>query len=614
MRIGILRVAFVAVLAVMLVGHQLKLSAQHPGQFQGLGWLTAYGGGASPTGALGPISDAVSPPLALGVGEIFEDISDISTTGARTLIARRQGSVWSIGGASPHQVASLVDVYRVATGGTTSFAIDTGGVLWQWSESAPAPVVADLGDVFAVDANETVAVASQWDGALWTWNHATGGAPVRVAAPADFGAFDVAVGETIAVARSFNGEVIAWNVANPASVERIATDVAAVDAGGAHIVLAKNDGTVQTRGANDHGQRGNGSTFDSTALVTVPALSNVVDVAAGASHSVAVTAEGLVYAWGSNSQRQLLVPTAVSDVPAPVMAKDVPRTARYAVATGNTTILLSDPGALAITHNIETYPFEFECGVPFSARVSITGFDATGGVTGQSRPGLTNLAMVLNVAPEFVRSGGVTATAGTVSLNGSQITWTLPSLGASAATLNLRLLPSGPEGEFAVFAPFTYSSDEYPAAINARYPIAFHRACAPPTVEEDDTLPPVIASVTPSRTTLAPPNQQMIPVTVAVAATDNASIPVCSITGVTSNEPIAGDWEITGPLALRLRAERSGHGNGRTYRIAVRCVDDAGNSAVGSTEIVVPRGKHRPHGKAKAKPKTKSDHHGHRQK
>jgi hypothetical protein len=581
---------------VALAGHESAwLSAQHPGQFQGYGWVMAYGGGASPAGALGPAADAVSPPVALGAGEIFEDISDVATTGGHTVIARRNGSVWTLGGAAPHQIASLVDVYRVAAGGTRSFAIDTAGVLWEWTQAQPTPVVSALGDVTAIDANAEIAVAARWDGALFTWNHASGGAPVSIDTPPDFWAVDVAVGDSIAVARSFTGDVVVWNPSSRSSVELIATGVASVAAGGNHIVMALNDGTVQTRGANDHGQLGDGSFESSATLITVAGLANVSDVAAGTAHSVAVTSNGTVFSWGSNSNRQLLVPTTATDVATPTAVMDVPLTGRYAVAKGNTTILMNDPGSLAIAHNIQTYPFEFECGQPYNAQLSITGFNATGGDPNQLRPGLSDITMSINVAPEFVRTGPVTVSVGTVATSGSQITWTLPSLDASTANLNLRVLPSGPEGEFPVFAPFTYVSAEHPTSTNARYPIAFHRECVPPPIEEEeeqDTEPPVISSVTPSTTTLSPPNRQMVPVSIDVVAADNVSLPVCVVTGVTSNEALdSGDWILNGPLAVSLRAERAGQGNGRLYRIAVACSDEAGNTATGSAAVTVPKGK-----------------------
>ena len=100
---------------------------------------------------------------------------------------------------------------------------------------------------------------------------------------------------------------------------------------------------------------------------------------------------------------------------------------------------------------------------------------------------------------------------------------------------------------------------------------------------------PVISSVTPSQGLLWPPNKKMVPVSITVVATESgAPSPACRITGVTSNEPGTGEWQITGALTLTLQADRLGTGNGRIYTIGVACSDQAGNSATSSTSVVVP--------------------------
>lgn len=126
---------------------------------------------------------------------------------------------------------------------------------------------------------------------------------------------------------------------------------------------------------------------------------------------------------------------------------------------------------------------------------------------------------------------------------------------------------------------------------------AGNSASATFTVSVGDTAPPVITSTAPSISTLSPPNHRMVPITITVSATDDLSAPICTVTGVTSNEAQNGlgdgdtptDWLLTGGLTLQLRAERSGKGNGRIYTIAVRCVDAAGNAATSSTTVTVPR-------------------------
>jgi len=113
-----------------------------------------------------------------------------------------------------------------------------------------------------------------------------------------------------------------------------------------------------------------------------------------------------------------------------------------------------------------------------------------------------------------------------------------------------------------------------------------------------DTTAPTIASITASPSELRVPNHKMVPVTISVAATDDTDpAPAAQIVSVTSNEAdeglgdgdTAGDIEITGPLTLNLRSERSGKGDGRVYTITVQVADSSGNIATGTTTVIVPR-------------------------
>jgi hypothetical protein len=114
-----------------------------------------------------------------------------------------------------------------------------------------------------------------------------------------------------------------------------------------------------------------------------------------------------------------------------------------------------------------------------------------------------------------------------------------------------------------------------------------------------ETTPPNITSVTATPAILFPPNHKFVPVTLAVSVTDNcdpAVLESCHIASVDSNEPVLGigsgdtapDWEVTGNLTLKLRAERAGGGSGRIYTISVQCTDNAGNSATRSAMVTVP--------------------------
>lgn len=96
--------------------------------------------------------------------------------------------------------------------------------------------------------------------------------------------------------------------------------VRSVAAGGLHSLALREDGTVWAWGLNTAGQLGTGSTTDSVRPVPVPGLNNVVAVSAGLYHSLALKDDGTVWAWGWNGLGQLGTgrPGAVSLLPAPV--------------------------------------------------------------------------------------------------------------------------------------------------------------------------------------------------------------------------------------------------------------------------------------------------------
>lgn len=117
------------------------------------------------------------------------------------------------------------------------------------------------------------------------------------------------------------------------------------------------------------------------------------------------------------------------------------------------------------------------------------------------------------------------------------------------------------------------------------------------TVTVEDTTPPAINSITASPNVLWPPNHKMVPITVAASTSDICDkAPICRVISVSSNEPINGtgdgdiapDWEITGNLAVNLRAERAGNGNGRVYTSTIQCSDASGNKSTGTTTVSVP--------------------------
>ena len=112
-----------------------------------------------------------------------------------------------------------------------------------------------------------------------------------------------------------------------------------------------------------------------------------------------------------------------------------------------------------------------------------------------------------------------------------------------------------------------------------------------------DIVAPVIRHITATPSELWPPRNQMVAVSILVDVSDAVDAhPSCRIASVSSegtpaqheHDPFEPDWQITGPLTLKLRAERSGSERDRLYRIAVVCADASGNIAQTSVVVTVP--------------------------
>ncbi len=79
----------------------------------------------------------------------------------------------------------------------------------------------------------------------------------------------------------------------------------AVDGGDYHSIALMSDGTLGAWGANFWGQLGDGTLFDAWYPIPVAGLTNVVAIAAGGNHNLALKSDGTVWAWGDNQRGQI---------------------------------------------------------------------------------------------------------------------------------------------------------------------------------------------------------------------------------------------------------------------------------------------------------------------
>jgi len=238
----------------------------------------------------------------------------------------------------------------VSGGMNHTAAIRDDGTVWVWGDNSkgqfgsgvnePAsgntPVkVPGIEDVTALAAGGEFVIALKADGTVWGWGGNYAGQlgngtvaetspPVQTSGISDMTA--VAAGLYHSLALKSDGTVSAWgfngsgqlgngtaaeSASLPTTVSQVSgfENIIAVAAGAEHSVALKDNGTVWTWGKNDKGQLGKEGIALSKEPVWVSGISDVKFIAAGAYHTIALTNNGTLWAWGWNEYKQLGIST-----------------------------------------------------------------------------------------------------------------------------------------------------------------------------------------------------------------------------------------------------------------------------------------------------------------
>jgi hypothetical protein len=123
----------------------------------------------------------------------------------------------------------------------------------------------------------------------------------------------ISAGRAHSLALKSDGTVLSWGIDyatggnNPTPSAVVgASNIVAIAAGGDHSLALKSDGTMLSWGHDDTGQLGDGTVAPYNATPsTVNSASNIVAIAAGGSHSLALKSDGSMLSWGSDSSGQL---------------------------------------------------------------------------------------------------------------------------------------------------------------------------------------------------------------------------------------------------------------------------------------------------------------------
>ncbi|WP_448059535.1 RCC1 domain-containing protein [Cellulomonas hominis] len=281
---------------------------------------------------------------------------------------------------------------QVAAGAGHSLALTADGRVYAWGDNwagqlgdgttatrtEPVPVALPVGagPVTQVVAGYYYSLALTADGRVYAWGFnllgqlgdgttASSSSPVPVTMPPGVAAFTaVAAGGSHSLALTADGLAYGWGLngsgelgdgttTNHATPEPVSmpggVQLSAVVAGDVHSLALTSDGAVYAWGANSSGEVGDGTTTDRLAPVDVPLPggATAAQLAAGDTHSLAVTSDGRLLVWGGNDSGQLGDGTALERL-SPVEVLLLPG-APVQVAGGEefTVALLADGSASA---------------------------------------------------------------------------------------------------------------------------------------------------------------------------------------------------------------------------------------------------------------------------
>ncbi len=285
-------------------------------------------------------------------------VISIAAGGGYSLALKEDGSVWAWGAGQTFliQVKDLTDVTAIAAGMSQSLALKLDGTVWTWRAGQTPIQVKDLTDVVAIAAGSSYSLALKRDGTVWAWEWNLFGqlgdgtnedrlTPVQVQNLTDVVA--IAAGRYHSLALKQDGTVWVWGDGQTFPIQmKDLTDVVAIAAGNEYSLALKRDGTVWRWGLNDEALfRYGWTTEDRSTPVQVENLTDVASIAAGWLHSLALKKDGTVWAWGRNESGQLGDGTEEGYSATPVHVKDL--TDVVAIAAGeNHSLALKGDGTL----------------------------------------------------------------------------------------------------------------------------------------------------------------------------------------------------------------------------------------------------------------------------
>lgn len=305
----------------------------------------------------GESNKSSSIPIKLSLDNIIE----ISTGLYHSLALDSDGYVWSwgvtgrygINNTEPKKV--LENTISITAGNEYSLALKNNGSVWGWGGSDSGhpgdgrtvcldwiPVMNITPKITQVSSKLYHSLVLKSDGTVWASGYNDYGqlgnteaedenvtTPIQVMGVDGNGyldnIIDVKAGEDASLALTRDGKVLAWGyndrgkLGQPLSSSILSTptyvkgidgtgelsNIIAIDTGSRHTLALSSNGKVYAWGDNTYRQLGDGTGTRKVSPTELTGLSDIIAISAYGNHSLALKSDGTVWAWGQNDLGQL---------------------------------------------------------------------------------------------------------------------------------------------------------------------------------------------------------------------------------------------------------------------------------------------------------------------
>jgi hypothetical protein len=618
-----------------LASDTMILTIASPASIVGWGYNN-YGQATPPGGGAGAGTDFI----AIAAGGSWEGGHSLALKSDGSIVGWGSNRDWCgrwCGQANPPAGNGFV---KIAAGMFHSLALKSDGSIVCWGGNYYGESSPPIGNDFvAIGGGVGHSIALKSDGSIVGWGCNNDNGQATPPPGDDFIA--IAAGGWHNIALKSDGSIVGWGANGVGQASPPAgNDFVAIAAGEVYSLGLKRDGSIVGWGDNYFGQ------------CNVPSGNDFVAIAAGEHHGLALKSDGSIVGWGYNNYGQASPPAgnnfiaiAAGGNHSLALCEEISNVPPVASAGDNIQILSTEQAGTVIKGSAtdqdgDTLQYRWLEGEQVLLDWSPVGETGEAYLNLGTLPYLSVGNHTLTLEVREAKEGGLAASDEMILTVQNSPPQAQPAPSHQVVEIGIDLIVvvadvADSDGDTVTYQWLKGSevlasgsvqtvqggaSVQIPDLViqagDERFPVGLHQieltvsdgindpVSAIVSVEVKDTKAPSLIPM-PSVTILWPPNHELQPVTIAANAFDNGGGAIHLDVSVQSSQPpdSGGDGHTipdyyidsvddeTGIIQLRLRSERAGTGDGRTYKITITATDVSGNNSIAIVEIRAPHDK-----------------------